>query len=105
MSNTCRVLVFQGGRLDDISRSLAQHDEVAILIPVITIMWPFFLSRITGKIALMMFTLAKKLISKISSTRLMVRLLWDSSSTVPMTAAKRQISTRHHFQIWNSYLH
>jgi hypothetical protein len=30
--------------------------------------------------------LAKKLISKISSTKLIVRLLWASSSTAPITA-------------------
>jgi len=39
-----------------------------------------------GSTALMILTFAKKLISKISSTRLIVRILWASSSTVPMTA-------------------
>jgi hypothetical protein len=49
-----------------------------------------------GSTALMMLTFAKKLISKISSTRLIVRILWASSSTVPMTATLK-IDGQHTF--------
>jgi len=55
-----------------------------------TMMCPFFRSRMNGKTALMMFTFAKKLISKISSTRLLVRLVCASSSTDPITAVHMQ---------------
>jgi hypothetical protein len=96
--------VFQDGRLAVVSNCWVQHKEVVVLMPVITIMWPFFLSRITGRMALMMFTLAKKLISKISSTRLIVRLLCASSSTVPMTAAGRKVLAQHINQTRISYL-
>jgi len=49
---------------------------------------PFFRSRMNGSTALMMLTFAKKLISKISSTRLLVRLVCASSSTEPITAVR-----------------
>jgi hypothetical protein len=55
-------------------------------MPVNMMMCPLFLRRITGRAALMMFTFAKKLVSKVSCTRLIVRLLCASSSTAPITA-------------------
>lgn len=71
-----------------------RKESVYLLIPVMTITCPFFLSLMTGRMAFMMFTLAKKLISKISSTRLIVRLLWASSSTAPITAKVKMYQLR-----------
>ena len=57
-----------------------------ILIPVRTIMWPDRFSRMAGRVALMMLTGPKKLVSNWERTK--VRVWGDaaSSSTVPITA-------------------
>jgi len=49
-------------------------------------MWPDFALRILGRTALIMLMGPKKLLANWSRTRLLVRVDWASSSTVPISA-------------------
>lgn len=78
-------MLFGKGGLVDID-GLVDWGEGDELMPVKTMMWPDRFCRIVGRVAFIMLTGPKKLVSNWERTRVRVCADAASSSTVPMTA-------------------